>query len=150
MDMPRTLGFVLRDEQGPPDWEKLEDPPCVVSFGDDDFVRVRCEDERIYVNGYPAVAGISVLETGDIVRIYPAGGEAISYRYAGRLAETVEPGEGRRCAFTGEIITGQAVRCRCGAILSQEVAEQLNQCGICTAPLGAGDNAQARPPEELK
>lgn len=118
-------------------WERVENPPWIVSCGPDDLV---VEDAgaagcRVLVNGFPVIA-LHVLAPGDFVRIVAgAGGESRSFRYAGRTARAVEPGAGRRCAFTGAVIGGMAVRCGvCGQIVSEAVVEQVGTC-VCGTSL---------------
>lgn len=130
-------------------WKLVSDPPYVVSYAGDDFVEVPEESElHVYVNGYKVVGGLQVLEPGDFVRVFSRRKKEVSFRFAGRISVTVEPGDGRICAFTRIPIKGMAVICRrCGKVLSEKVMKQIGSC-VCGMPL-KNDAKQDQPSEDL-
>ena len=128
-------------------WEEWKDPPLVVAHGEDDVLELpAASPPRAYVNGYPVVSGTQALQTGDLVRVMSTNGPNVFFRYAGRSRGVSEDGRGRRCAFTGRPIRGAAVRCACGRIMAEAVAEQIGVCA-CGATLKGGHGEA--PPEEL-
>jgi hypothetical protein len=129
-------------------WKFITDPPYVVSYAGNDFVEVPEESGlSAYVNGFKVV-GLQVLEPGDFVRVFSHRKKKVSFRFAGRTSVTVEPGDGRICAFTRIPIKGMAVICRrCGKVLSEEVMKQIGSC-LCGSPL-KHDAKQDQPSEDL-
>jgi hypothetical protein len=136
--MTTTTAFVpsIGSGEEDPQWEQVPDPPYVASYGRDDFVWFPDRPGlRGYVNGVRVVGGLQSIEPGDFVRIHEKGKETF-FRFAGRSTADLEPGQGRRCAFTRMVIEGQAVRCSvCERVVSERVAQQIGLC-ICGAPLG--------------
>jgi hypothetical protein len=132
-----------RTADAPPEWERVENPPCVRVLGREVFLCLGDPGARGCVNGFAVLGGVQALRSGDLVRIWNADGSEDGFRLAG----VAEDGSGRRCAFTGEVFHGPAVRCgACGRILSQEVVEQTGRC-VCGRPLTA--YGEQVPPEEL-
>ena len=124
-------------------WRFLPDPPGIVSLDGDDFaVAFRRKRTRVYVNG-SRVTTILVLKPGDLVSVHD-GGKVTTYRYGGRRTRR-EEGKGELCAFTRLPIEGAALRCACGALLEEAVAEQIGVCPRCGREVSAGE---PRPPTE--
>ena len=148
--MTTTSAFVpsLADGEDERRWDLISDPPHVVSYGDDDFVQLPDEAEiTAYVNGVRVIGGLQLIEAGDLVRVIQRGPTGVSYRFAGRPTSRVEPGNGRRCAFTRMPIDGSAVRCgQCDRVVSEKVAQQIGSC-VCGTPLAP--NSPATPPAEV-
>lgn len=130
-------------------WKFITDPPFVASYGGDDFVEVPEESRlRAYVNGFKVVGGLQVLEPGDFVRVFSSKKKEVSFSFAGRTSVTIEPGDGRICAFTRIPIKGMAVICRvCGKVFSEEVMEQIGSC-LCGSLLKR-DTKLDQPSEDL-
>ena len=118
-------------------WDRITDPPFVVSHGADSFVEVPgSRGARAYVNGFRVYGGLHVLQPGDFVRVSGPGSEKTAFRFGGALGANVEPGRGRRCAFTrARIEEGMVVCCPvCRAVVSEKVAEQIGSC-VCGTSL---------------
>ena len=137
-------------DQGVVTWQKVAAPPHFVVRSGVAYLEAPGAGKRrvrAYVNGMEVIAGIQVVVRGDLVRIIMGKGEEASYVVGGVVADTV-PGEGQPCSFSGLPIQGMAVRCACGAVLSEEAAKQIGQCPKCEEPLGGNEDEQV-PGEEL-
>lgn len=144
--MPLAAHRTVEDEQGL-HWEPLLDPPGLQLCGNVVVVRPESEGQRIYVNGYPILGSAECVLPGDFICLLdPAGGEA-AYRFAG-ITGLHEEVSGRRCALSGEAITGPAVVCACGKTYSEDAAVELKACPACEAPLNA-QATETLPAEEL-
>ena len=134
------------DEEDRAVWRRVTDAPYLIERQGTLVIelpeRGRC---RALVNGLDVLGRIQVVERGDLVRVFEPGGTETSY-VVGRVVPSVEPGEGRPCQFTGKPIAGKAILCSsCHSLFALEVAEQLEGCPVCGAPLGGQDEP---PPEE--
>jgi hypothetical protein len=149
--MPTILAFQRATEVSDDEvwWTELPDPPYVTTLGDDEFVQLPADRQvSAYVNGVRVMGGLQALLPGDFVRVLHREGEAVAFRFAGRSAGAVEPGRGRRCAFTRMPIEGDAVRCRpCGRLVSASVVEQVGAC-VCGRTLQL-ERESSFPAEEL-
>lgn len=123
------------DQDGRGRWDCVAPPEEVLQCGPDCFVMAADAGRRrgrgIYVNGRPVI-GLQAVRSGDFVRITHRDGATDSYRLGPCPAEA-EPGEGRRCAFTGLPISGPAIRCPgCGRLYKEAVIEETErQCPVC-------------------
>ena len=134
-------------------WQRVDNPPHLVNYGNSWFVetppyRKGAHGVRAYVNGFPVV-GLHAVKPGDLVRIVPGrrNEKKAAYR-VGRTHAGVEPGEGRRCSFTGLPIEGTAIQCpQCGRLFKEEIRCEMRACPICGTPFE--EDASERPPEEL-
>ena len=136
--------------QGVVTWQKVAGPAHFVVRSGVVYLEVPGAGKRrvrAYVNGMEVIAGIQVVVRGDLVRIVMGKGEEASY-VVGSVVADMAPGEGQTCSFSGMPIRGMAVRCACGAVLSEEAAKQIGQCPKCEEPLG-GDKDDQVPGEEM-
>jgi hypothetical protein len=126
----------VADGDGQVSWRLCEKPPCLVSWGRHDFVVASSgrRGTRAYINGC-RVYGLAVVRPGDFVLVRKAG-SLTTYRYGGRMA-AAEPGAGQLCAFTRRPVEGPAIRCPCGTLVGQAVAEQIGRCPGCGRTLGS-------------
>ncbi len=123
-----------QNDEGEATWRYVEKAPCLISRGEDDFVVGSSgrRGTRSYVNGR-RVLSMALLRPGDFVLVRKAGTLA-SYRFMGRQP-VWESAEDQVCAFTRKPIEGRAVRCPCGTIVGQAVADQLRVCPRCGGSL---------------
>ena len=143
--------FKRIEDAGGPSWKPVQNLPYGFQHGTDTFIRLKPSPRgkaRASVNGYPVMGGFQIVETGDIIRIANGKGQVSTYRLMQASGTCPEPGEGRRCAFTGLPINGQALRCLpCGRLVCATVAGQVGVCA-CKGSLES-TAAQNCPAEEL-
>lgn len=130
-------------------WRSLTEPPYLEQLGQDALIRLPLTGRaRAYVNGLRVIGGLQIVREGDLVTIVEPFGKQISYVVFGWHGQ-VEPGNGRRCSFTGRPIDGAAVRCfACGRVVAEAVATRIEACPGCKSPLGSRRDARL-PVEEL-
>lgn len=141
-------------EQGGGDgteWRPVVNPPYLAERGGMLVVELPPTERgypRAFVNGLEVIAGIQVVQPGDIVRILLNQGESLTY-VVGRCAAVRERGEGRMCDFTGLPVHGGAVRCPCGLFMAEEAIAQLGACPRCGRALDPEAATREVPPEEM-
>jgi len=130
-------------------WRRVESPPYLRRGHERDLVLelpASGSRHRAFVNGMPAVGGIQVLRTGDLLLLVDGDTGAATSYIIGQTELDTEAGEGCVCQFTGLAIRGNAVRCACGAVFAEDVRRQLAVCPRCG---GTFDQTDHEPPMEL-
>ncbi|GIW89854.1 MAG: hypothetical protein KatS3mg109_0286 [Pirellulaceae bacterium] len=125
-------------------WRMCHDPPYLKQVRHTLVISVP-GDTRVSVNGLPVIGRLQVVRPGDLVRSFGSDGCEVSY-VVGSVLPRYEPGQGRQCQLTGLPVEDQGVRCACGRLYCQGVANQLEHCPVCQASL-LGNIPE--PPEEL-
>ena len=93
------------------------------------------------------IAGTQALRPGDLVRVANNRTDERTY-VVGRLLPSAATGEGGMDAFTGLRLSPEqpAVRCVCGSVVAEAVAEEIERCPQCGKHLRA-DLAEDEHPE---
>lgn len=129
-------------------WEPVSNLPFVVRHSGEDFLEVPPDvRERVLLNGH-AVVLMHVLREGDVFTVLDGAGGIQTYHFAGRTSTESVQAEGQRCAFTGQVLTGTAIRCgKCGRLFRPDVPHHQEGFSCpCGVELVEG---VPQPPEEV-
>jgi hypothetical protein len=138
----------VTEADGTPVWQRIDTPNYLVDYGGVAVLDLPAK-WRATVNGIPVLGrGLQAVQRGDLVRVANGRGTA-TFLHIGEPLAAGEAGNGRPDDFTGNPISGQAIRCsNCRSLYAATTTAQFQKgCPICGSSL-QGDKV-AIPPEEL-